>query len=110
MGQTWQGIRVGNAVHDAQAERIRAHVKHVGTPAGSREQRPHDDPLWLPIIMEEVGEMARALNDGEPLGRVRAEAIQVAAMALAYADALEEAMHEEVRRNPGPGLRSDVPC
>lgn len=91
-------IRQGMAVHEAMQERIRAHAKHVGTHAGSREQQPHDDPLWLPIIVEEIGEVARALNDREPLGRLRAEVIQVAAMALAYADALEEAMGAEVHR------------
>lgn len=92
------GIRLGNASADATRERERAHAKHVGTHAGSREQRPWDDPLWLSIIVEEVGEIGRALNDREPLGRLRAEAIQTAAMALAYADAIEEAMHEEARR------------
>lgn len=90
------GPRMGSAQHDAMAERVKAHAKHVGTHAGSREQAPHDDPLWLPIIVEEVGEIARALNDREPLGRLRAEAIQAAAMCLAYADAIEEAMHAEV--------------
>lgn len=91
-----RGIRLGQAGYDALEERRRAHLKHLGTPAGSREEQPHDDPLWLPIIVEEVGEIARALNDGEPLGRLRAEVIQAAAMCLAYADALEEAMHAEV--------------
>lgn len=95
---TGKAVRVGNAMVDAMAERVRAHAKHVGTHAGSREQKPWDDPLWLSIIMEEVGEIARALNDREPLGRLRAEAIQTAAMALAYADAIEEAMHAEVQR------------
>lgn len=90
-------IRQGTAVHDAITERIKAHAKHMGTHAGSREQKHWDDPLWLPIIVEEVGEVARALNDREPLGKLRAEAIQVAAMALAYADAIEEAMHAEVQ-------------
>lgn len=101
MTATPAGIRLGNAVHDATWERLRAHDKHVNTHAGSREQKPWDDPLWLPIIVEEVGEIARALNDREPLGRVRAEAIQAAAMCLAYADALEEAMHAEVQAHLG---------
>ena len=95
-------IRQGQSVQDATEERLRADAKHRGTHAGSREQQPHDDPLWLPIIVEEVGEIARALNDREPLGRLRAEVIQAAAMCLAYADAIEEAMHAEVHHG-GPG-------
>lgn len=90
------GLRIGNAMADTVAERERAHAKHVNTHAGSREQKSWRDPLWLPIIVEEVGEIARALNDREPLGRLRAEAVQAAAMCLAYADAIEEAMHAEV--------------
>jgi hypothetical protein len=43
-----------------------------------------------------VGEVARALCDREPLGRLRTEVIQVAAMALAYADAIQEQMESEV--------------
>lgn len=90
-------IRPGFALKDALAERHRAHAKHADGYGGSREVAPWTDPLWLPIIVEEVGEIARALNDAEPLGQLRAEVIQAAAMCLAYADAIEEAMGLEVR-------------
>lgn len=93
-------IRHGDAIFDATEERVRAHAKHVDSPAGSREQTPWNDPLWLPIIVEEVGEIARALNDAEPLGRLRDEVIQAAAMCLAYADAIEEGMGREVVGEP----------
>ena len=88
--------RYGLASEDAYQERLRAHA--VWSARGkSAEDMPHDDPLWLPVIVEEVGEIARALNDREPLGRLRSEVIQAAAMLLAYADAIEEAAHAEVR-------------
>jgi NTP pyrophosphatase (non-canonical NTP hydrolase) len=89
-------MRWGNSFADANDERIRAHKKHAAS-GQSAEQMPWSNPLWLPILVEEVGEVARALCDHEPLGRLRAEVIQVAAMALAYADAIQEQMEAEVR-------------
>jgi hypothetical protein len=52
------------------------------------EARAADDPVWLPVLVEEVGEVARALNDGEPLAALYAELVQVAAVASAWADAV----------------------
>ena len=82
------GIRWGQAAHDALKERERAHAKHSAT-GQSCEQMPWTDPLWLPVLVEEVGEVARALCDREAAVRVREELVQVAAMALAWADAIE---------------------
>lgn len=76
-------------------ERARAHEKH-GL-AGSMEIRRWDDPAWLPVLTEEVGEVARALCE-LALGNLQAggarvqlaqELVQVAAMACAWADACD---------------------
>ena len=93
------GCRWGTAAWDAGAERKRAHQVQVAKGRTSLENLPWNDPLWLPVLVEEVGEIARALNDREPLGQLRAEAVQVAAMALAYADAIQEAMEAEASEN-----------
>lgn len=77
---------------EIHAERARAHAKHGDT---SMESVRADDPTGrrLRILLEEVGEVAREFNDAEhdqrpvDLARVRAELIQVAAMAGAWADA-----------------------
>ena len=85
------GVRWGNAAIDAGAERRRAHAKHSAK-GKSAEQMPWTDPFWLPVLVEEVGEVARAMCDHESAERVREELIQVAAMALAWADAVQEAI------------------
>lgn len=91
---------------DIHAERIRAHAKH--DPLGHSMERAAWDYLrWLPVLVEEVGECARVLCDmptnvyhagtAEALQRDRAiahlreELVQVAAMAAAWADAIEAA-------------------
>jgi NTP pyrophosphatase (non-canonical NTP hydrolase) len=81
-------IRWGAASRDVDRERKRAHRKHSAK-GRSAEQMPWTDPIWLPVLVEEVGEVARALCDGETPERVREELIQVAAMAQAWADAIE---------------------
>ena len=87
---------------EVQAERERAHRKHGDT---SMEAQPPTAWLRLAILMEEVGEVAKVYNDArhraQSLGwdeadmfgkgeraELRAELIQVAAMAGAWADAL----------------------
>lgn len=79
---------------DVQAERDRAHAKFKDSAAGSREAAVYDDPSWLPILVEEVGEVANELNEAalDPYGDYRAELrgelVQVAAMACAWIDAI----------------------
>ena len=78
---------------EAAAERARAHAKHGDK---SMESAGWDDMKRLRILIEEVGEVARAFNDwdlglasrAETRADVRAELIQVAAMAGAWADAV----------------------
>ena len=78
------------------AERQRAHAKHE--PSGhSMEDATWYNPLWLPILTEEVGEVARELCDAhkhtvpELRQRMRAELVQVGAMTAAWIDAIDRA-------------------
>jgi uncharacterized membrane protein len=84
---------------DVHRERMRAHLKH-GAKGNSREFAPWDDPEWLPILMEELGEVAHELTyDAADTRRLnlRAELVQVAAMACAWITALDyAAMHERL--------------
>lgn len=83
---------------EVHIERMRAHAKHG---ANSIEQAGRTDPRWLAVIVEEVGEAAAEWNEyrrtahsdedgAEIRARLRAELIQVAAMAGSWADALTE--------------------
>lgn len=78
---------------DFHHERIRAHAKH-GAKGNSREQAKWTDREWLPIVVEEVGEVAHELTyDTETTGqrqRLRAELVQVGAMVAAWIDAIDE--------------------
>lgn len=78
---------------EIHAERVRAHEKHGPT---SMERLDIDDGIRLAVLTEEVGEVARCLNEARHDGSLtniaacglRAELIQVAAMAAAWADAV----------------------
>lgn len=73
---------------DIAAERKRAYELH--SPNGKDVESLHfANPRWLPILTEELGEVARVLCDGESKERLREELIQVAAMASAWADACD---------------------
>lgn len=82
------GERTGTAF---TAERIRAHFKHDRN-GGSMERKEWDDPAWLAVLLEEVGEVARAicehrhlLNDPATLkDELEKELIQVGAMTAAW--------------------------
>lgn len=78
-------------------ERMRAHAKHDGK-GGSMERKDWDDPAWLPVLLEEVGEVARAICEHRHLAsapeilreELENELIQVAAMTMAWVDALHD--------------------
>jgi len=81
---------------DMHRERIRAHAKHDERD-GSMERKPYDHPIWLPVLVEEVGEVARVICDNE-LGmhlreetraKLREELVQVGAMVAAWIDAID---------------------
>lgn len=75
------------------AERHRAHAKHG---AGSMEGLDWRDPKFLPVLMEEVGEVARGLcerslgnlSDSELREYLAEELTQVGAMTAAWLDAV----------------------
>lgn len=81
-----------------QAERIRAHEKHKAKPGGSMEDRHFQDPEWTDVLMEELGEISRAINDfrhglidmPELRLQVSKEAVQLGAMAGALVAAVAE--------------------
>lgn len=80
-----------DVLEEVRRERIRAHHKHGLT---SMESFPVDDMNRLAILGEEYGEVCKEFNearhDGRPVStvRLRKELLQVAAMAVAWADAI----------------------
>lgn len=78
-------------------ERVRAHKKHDAG-GNSMERRDWDEPQWLPVVMEEVGEVARALCEADIQGwdrekikdELKGELVQVGAMVCAWIDAINE--------------------
>lgn len=84
---------------EISAERQRAHAKHG---ANSMESKPVGAFIRYTILAEEVGEIAKEFNEAEARGgqetldleRLRAECVQVAAMAAAWADRLAFTIRE----------------
>lgn len=82
---------------DMHMERMSAHTKHAPR-GGSMEELGWDNPVRLPVLVEEVGEVARALcelfyhrrgpRDGI-VANLREELVQVGAMAAAWIDAID---------------------
>lgn len=85
----WSSDRVADEVRH---ERIRAQAKHEDH---SMEAWPILSPERYLVLAEEVGEVAKEFNDAKVEGRdidaeaLRKELIQVAAMATAWAAALD---------------------
>lgn len=79
-------------------ERVRAHTKFQDSPAMSMEMKDWDHPDWLSVLIEEVGEAAKVLNEyrlsnkskEETENDLTGELIQVAAMTCAWIDAIFE--------------------
>lgn len=74
-------------------ERVRAHAKHSPN-GGSMEQKDWDHPIWLAVVTEEVGEVARVLCDmalglDKGIEDLREELVQVGAMVAAWVDAID---------------------
>lgn len=78
-------------------ERVRAHEKFKDSTAGSREEAHWLDGSWRYVLGEEIGEVDKAFNEyrltnisyNEFRSQVRKELIQVAAMASAWAAAID---------------------
>lgn len=99
------GLHEARVYGDVHRERIRAHAKHDAN-GGSMERKDFDDPSWLSVLVEEVGEVAKELCDHRHAvaadqwstpdehraghkRRLREELVQVAAMAVAWLDAID---------------------
>jgi NTP pyrophosphatase (non-canonical NTP hydrolase) len=66
--------------------RLKAHEKHGDN---SIEREPADSPRWLSILVEEIGEVANALTYDGPQGNLRAELVDVLAVAAAWVAAID---------------------
>jgi len=86
MAVSESGIQMESPYDEVHRERLRAHAKH-GAAGNSREDAAWSDSEWLPILIEEIGEVAHELTydvqSQRKMDRLRAELIQVAAMACA---------------------------
>lgn len=75
---------------DVHMERIRAHAKHQASGESIEQLNPHH-PIWLAVLAEEFGEVANAIIEHDKGdAELRAELVQVAAVALAWVDALDQ--------------------
>lgn len=85
-------LAISRVYQDVHNERERAHAKH-GAKGNSREDARWTNAEWLPVLMEELGEVAHEMTyDVQSQGkmdRMRAELVQVAAMACAWIDAID---------------------
>jgi NTP pyrophosphatase (non-canonical NTP hydrolase) len=83
----------GTVYEDIHMERVNAHTKHSAN-GNSREDAEWDNVEWLPILMEEVGEVAHHLtyDSDTAIDDLRSELVQVAAMAAAWIASIDETM------------------
>ena len=76
----------GDVMNLVRGERLRQEIIRAGDPRASDPTL--DWPLKLAALVEEVGEVARSLKDGEPAERLRSELVQVAAVAVAWLESM----------------------
>jgi NTP pyrophosphatase (non-canonical NTP hydrolase) len=69
---------------DVLMERVRQDDAH-----GAPRLRGYQNSEWLAVLVEEVGEVARAIQVGD-MRNLREELVQVAAVAVAFVEALGE--------------------
>lgn len=82
-----------SVAEEVRAGRIRAHAKHG---ANSTEGIAANDPRWLSILVEEVGEASHELTY-DATGSLRAELIDVITVATAWVAALDRDARSEGR-------------
>lgn len=110
--------QINSLYSEIHNERVRAHMKHAPN-GGSMEDKNWDSQRWLPVLMEEMGEVARVICE-KNLGKygdwgveqhkavtkdLREELIQLAAMATAWVASIDETGPE---REPNPPKDRDV--
>jgi hypothetical protein len=76
---------VYEAIH---LERVRIYLKYTGL-GNPLPVRSPDDPFWLPVLIEDVEEVAKSLRGKEDLEHLRKELIKVAALAADWIDAVD---------------------
>jgi hypothetical protein len=86
IGDTYPRMFDALTLDAVNAEFVRAQVKHNGRTPADREMTNAER---LPILVEEVGEVARAMTYDSDLDNLVSELIQVAAMALAWVEGIE---------------------
>jgi hypothetical protein len=95
-----------DVIAEVEAELRRAHAKH-GDASILNPAMP--DVVRLPVLVEEVGEVAKAMIEQDDATRLRAELIQVAAIALTWIEALRDSGPEgRMRYHPEPGGAGQV--
>lgn len=62
--------------------------------------RDQSDEKWLPILMEELGEVARCMLEGNTHSHLRDELVQVAAVAVAWLECKDRKHAKTVGRRP----------
>ncbi len=81
--------KTGDAVEAVYRERIRQEdLKAKGKFKHTCADKEMSDGDCMLVLMEEVGEVARAVLDKEGKGALREELIQVAAVAVSWAERL----------------------
>lgn len=81
---------------EVRAGRLKAHAKHG---ANSIEGIAADDPRWLSILVEEVGEASHELTY-DATGSLRAELIDVITVATAWVAALDREANRDEEPHP----------
>lgn len=76
--------RQRNVLRDVADERMNQDEKW-----GAIEVRNTPFDTWYRVLGEEFGEVAIALNDKEPIENLRAELVQVAAVAVAWVEYID---------------------
>ena len=83
-------IKVRHALMDIEDERHRqTQLKQAGKFLHACDDPHVDEGYKWGVLMEEIGEVAKARNEREGDARVREELIQVAAVACAWAESLD---------------------
>lgn len=91
---------------EVQRARAAAHAKHGDN---SIEAVPGGDPRWLSILVEEVGEVAHE-QTYDSTGDLRAELVDVLAVASAWVDAIDRADGDAgARPRNTPLIRTEHP-
>jgi NTP pyrophosphatase (non-canonical NTP hydrolase) len=78
---------------EVRAARTRAVLDEVDRERSNQDKKwgeqNHPNLYWLGILMEEVGETAKALIEDGHLLQIRGELIQVAAVAVAWVEKID---------------------